>query len=80
MVVDAFVLSYEHGLQKPDRRIFEIALKTLECEGDQALMVGDNPRTDGGAIACGCSFHHVAHLPVGQRPDALSQIIPLPSA
>ena len=39
--VSAFVLSFEHGIQKPDRRMFEIALEQLEVKPSDALMFGD---------------------------------------
>ena len=51
--VSAFVLSFEHGIQKPDRRMFEIALEQLEVKPSDALMFGDRASRDGGAAACG---------------------------
>ena len=51
--VSAFVLSFEHGIQKPDRRMFEIALDQLEVKPSDALMFGDRASRDGGAAACG---------------------------
>lgn len=51
--VDTFVLSYEHGMQKPDPRMFELALETLGTSPSRALMVGDRPGVDGGAVAIG---------------------------
>jgi HAD superfamily hydrolase (TIGR01509 family) len=50
---DAFVLSFEHGVQKPDRAMFEIALRELDVEAERALMVGDRASHDGGAAAVG---------------------------
>ena len=52
-LVDAFVLSFEHGVQKPDPRVFEIALDALGVEAADALMVGDRASHDGAAIAAG---------------------------
>jgi HAD superfamily hydrolase (TIGR01509 family) len=52
-LVEAFVLSFEHGVQKPDPRIFRIALEELDVEPQEALMVGDRAAYDGGAIALG---------------------------
>ena len=52
-LIDAFVLSYEHGVQKPDTRIFEIALNALGVAPEEALMVGDRASHDGGAAAAG---------------------------
>jgi HAD superfamily hydrolase (TIGR01509 family) len=51
--VDAFVLSYEHGAQKPEPRLFERACVLLGVEPADALMVGDHPLTDGGAASAG---------------------------
>jgi HAD superfamily hydrolase (TIGR01509 family) len=51
--VGTYVLSFEHGFQKPDRRMFEIALDQLEVKPSDALMLGDRLRRDGGAVACG---------------------------
>jgi len=69
--VDAFVLSFEHEVQKPDPRIFRIALDALGSEPSDTAMVGDNPHADGGAAALGCPFLEVEPLPVDERPDAL---------
>lgn len=51
-LVDDFVLSFEHGVQKPDPRMFELALSRLALEPGSALMVGDQPK-DAGALAIG---------------------------
>ena len=53
--IDAYVLSFEHGVQKPGRRIFEIALEALDVDASRALMVGDSASHDGGAIKAGIS-------------------------
>ncbi len=47
-LIDTFVLSFEHGIQKPDRRMFEIALEAAGVEAASALMVGDRASHDGG--------------------------------
>ena len=41
--VDAYVLSFEHGCQKPDAEMFTRALDALAVTADRALMVGDTP-------------------------------------
>jgi HAD superfamily hydrolase (TIGR01549 family) len=51
--VDVWVLSGEHGRAKPAVELFELACRQLEVDAGEALMVGDNPLTDGGAIAAG---------------------------
>ena len=51
--VDAFILSFEHGVQKPNPEIFEIALRMLGAAPEETLMVGDRASHDGGAVAVG---------------------------
>ncbi|WP_433493703.1 HAD family hydrolase [Micromonospora sp. CA-248089] len=41
--VDAFVLSYEVGLVKPDPRIWGVALEALHAAPGQTLMADDHP-------------------------------------
>ena len=55
--VDAYVLSFEHGCQKPDAEMFTRALDALEVTADRALMVGDTPGHDGGAAGVGIATY-----------------------
>ena len=50
---DAYVLSFEHGFQKPDSRMFTRALDAVGVEPGEALMVGDRASHDGGAASVG---------------------------
>ena len=52
-LVNAYILSFEHGVQKPDPRIFMLALDHLDLSASEALMVGDRPERDGGAVHAG---------------------------
>lgn len=52
-LVDAYTLSFEHGVQKPDPRLFEIALAELGIAPDEALMVGDRASRDAGGVPLG---------------------------
>jgi putative hydrolase of the HAD superfamily len=52
-LVDGYVLSYEEGCEKPDPRLFRAACDQLGVAPAQSLMVGDDPRTDSGALAVG---------------------------
>ena len=52
-LVDAFVLSYEHGRVKPHPELFHAACRELGVPPEKTLMVGDTPLTDGGAIDAG---------------------------
>jgi HAD superfamily hydrolase (TIGR01509 family) len=65
-LVDAWVLSFEHGIQKPDPRMFTLALDALEVSPEHALMVGDRASHDGGAAAAG-----VATLILPPPPERL---------
>jgi HAD superfamily hydrolase (TIGR01549 family) len=47
--LDAYVISFEHGFQKPDPRMFLTALELLGVAAGDALMVGDRVSHDGGA-------------------------------
>ncbi|MEU2911416.1 HAD family hydrolase [Streptomyces massasporeus] len=52
-LVDACVISCEHGREKPDPQLFLKACADLGSDPRATLMVGDNPTRDGGATACG---------------------------
>jgi putative hydrolase of the HAD superfamily len=52
-VVATFTLSYEVSMVKPDPEIFRHACRTLEVATGNVLMVGDDPRSDGGAVSAG---------------------------
>jgi putative hydrolase of the HAD superfamily len=51
--VTSFTLSYEVGVVKPDARIFTQACSGMQLVSDEVLMVGDDPRSDGGAVSAG---------------------------
>ncbi|MGW1979496.1 HAD family hydrolase [Streptomyces sp. NPDC001889] len=74
-LVDAYVLSYEHGVQKPDARLFRAACEALGVRPGDALMVGDDREADGGAAALGCAVRLVDHLPVAERPCGLRPVL-----
>jgi len=52
-LIDGWVLSFEHGVQKPDPRIYELALEAALVEPAEALMVGDRHTADGAASLLG---------------------------
>lgn len=79
--VDTYVLSYEHGIRKPDTRLFSAACAALGADPAETPMVGDDRHAGGGAASLGCSVHFVDHLPVARasrgpaaraRPGALT--------
>lgn len=54
---DAFIVSDEVGLWKPDRTIFEIALQKLGVDRSEALYIGDSLNDDyEGAHSAGIDF------------------------
>jgi HAD superfamily hydrolase (TIGR01493 family) len=75
--LDAQVLSFEHGVQKPDPQIFRIACDGIALAPEDVLMIGDSQEADGGARALGCAFRHVPPLPVDQRPHGLRPVLDL---
>jgi len=54
-LVDAYVHSFEHGLEKPDPELFLAACMQLGVSPARTLMVGDSHLTDGGAVGAGLS-------------------------
>ncbi|MFC0006723.1 HAD family hydrolase [Micromonospora siamensis] len=52
-LVSTFVLSHEHGVQKPDPRIYRLTLDRLGTVPGQTLMVGDRQGHDGAAVEVG---------------------------
>ncbi|MDJ0463738.1 HAD-IA family hydrolase [Streptomyces sp. H27-C3] len=75
--VDAYVLSYEHGIQKPDPRLFAAACEALGHDPLEVLMVGDDRHADGGAAELGCAVRFVDHGPADERPAGLRPVLDL---
>lgn len=75
--LDSWVLSFEHGVQKPDPHLFELACQELGLPTTEVLMVGDDRHADGGATAVGCRYLPVDHLPTERRPDGLRPVLDL---
>jgi FMN phosphatase YigB (HAD superfamily) len=48
-----YVLSFEHGIQKPDEEIFCRAVAAGGASPRETVMVGDRASHDGGAVAVG---------------------------
>ncbi|GGM96986.1 HAD family hydrolase [Streptomyces fuscichromogenes] len=76
-LVDAYFLSFECEVEKPDPRIFQMACDRLGVAPANTLMVGDDRVTDIGAAALGCQIRLVDPLPVAERPDALTEALQL---
>lgn len=74
--LDTVLMSFEHGVCKPAASVFRTACERLGVDPARALMVGDNPRTDAGAVTAGL---HVLLLPRPARsgPRGLTQLLAL---
>jgi HAD superfamily hydrolase (TIGR01509 family) len=75
-LVDAYVLSFEHGFQKPDPRMFSTALDALGVRAHEALMVGDRVTHDGGAAALGIETL-ILPMPADLVPRRLDAVLRL---
>jgi putative hydrolase of the HAD superfamily len=74
-LVDAILLSYEEGCQKPDPTLFRKACARLGSDPARTLMVGDDRRADGGAEAVGIRTFFVDPLPVSERPGGFGPLL-----
>jgi putative hydrolase of the HAD superfamily len=70
------MISCEQGFQKPDPRKFALALDALGVEASEALMIGDTPQTDGGAVAIGIATL-ILPRPKDYGPRGLDIVFPL---
>jgi putative hydrolase of the HAD superfamily len=85
-LLDCVIVSEAVGVQKPDRRIFRLALDALGVEPERAWFVGDNPVNDVlGAAAAGLTAVWFrggggwpeAHPEPSRSIDALGELVPL---
>lgn len=68
LFVTTWVLSYEHGTEKPDPRMFELGCEGLGVSPSKTLMVGDSVEKDAGAARAGLTALTLpAHLGSGSR-------------
>jgi HAD superfamily hydrolase (TIGR01509 family) len=67
-LVQAYVISYQHGREKPDPELFGLACEQLGADPKATLMVGDNAARDGGAAAIGARAYILPARPgTGER-------------
>jgi HAD superfamily hydrolase (TIGR01509 family) len=77
--VSAYVLSYELGVEKPDPAIFRSACRQVGVGPETALMVGDSPDGDGGAVTAGIRVLLIPASPPGSThglDTVLSLVLP----
>lgn len=76
--IDLVVLSDDININKPDRRLFEYAMKRAgDTNPVHHLMIGDNPVTDiGGALGADWNaiWYHPARAPQGQCPAGAAEV------
>jgi len=71
--MDAYILSFEAGVAKPDPPIYKLACTALECAPDSVLFVGDSKRCDlYGPRACGLQSRWLNRRGGENLVDALS--------
>jgi HAD superfamily hydrolase (TIGR01549 family) len=83
--VDAYLLSFEHGIQKPDPEMYLRSLEALDVPADRALMVGDRASHDGAAAAVGiATYIFGGPFPAGKTGprglDAVLRLCAIPSS
>lgn len=75
-LVNSFTLSCEHGIEKPDARIFRRACQALGSDPGNTLMVGDDPLRDGPGVYVGLRVYLLPHA-AGDGPRGLGTVLPL---
>jgi HAD superfamily hydrolase (TIGR01509 family) len=73
---DAVLMSYEQGVCKPDASVFRAACGRLGVRPQRALMVGDNPLTDSGAVTAGL-YAFLLPAPPATGPRGLAHVLSL---
>jgi putative hydrolase of the HAD superfamily len=74
--LDAVVMSFQHGVCKPDPIVFRTACDQLGVDPGRTLMVGDNPLTDSGAVSAGL-FAFLLPPPAKTGPRGLDHVLSL---
>jgi HAD superfamily hydrolase (TIGR01549 family) len=75
-LVEAFILSGEHGVLKAERELFRIALRALHLNPVDVLMVGDNNANDGFGVTEGIRTLLLPAVPSG-TPRGLDAVLRL---
>ena len=73
-----YISTYDNShFTKPDPRYYQELLDTLDLQGSETLMVGNDLTEDGAARSCGCDLYLVENnlmLPEGVGMEALEDI------
>jgi putative hydrolase of the HAD superfamily len=56
--VDVVCNSWELGVAKPDRRVYDLAAERMGCRTDECFFTDDRPINVAGARAAGMTAHH----------------------
>lgn len=75
-LIDAYALSFEQGVTKPDPRLFLAACAMVGARPEDSLMVGDDPVTDGAAAAAGLRVFVLPDMAAG-RTRGLARVLDL---
>jgi HAD superfamily hydrolase (TIGR01509 family) len=76
-LIDGYALSYEVGFVKPDPEMWRAALKIMQAEPEQTLMVGDHATGDGGAVVAGITALVLPLVTTPQLPRGLDRVLRL---
>ena len=74
-LIDGFAHSYQHGVEKPDARLFLAACASIGTAPARTLVVGDHP-VDGGAVMAGCPVLLLPRSEPGE-PHGLARVLDL---
>jgi FMN phosphatase YigB (HAD superfamily) len=74
-LVDAYALSFEHGYAKPGPELFGVALDALAADPARTVMVGDDPRSDAGALSAGIAVRLLPAAPPHPAPRGLIGVL-----
>jgi putative hydrolase of the HAD superfamily len=74
-LVDGYAHSFEHGVEKPDPKLFLAACAAIGTAPGKTLVVGDHP-VDGGAVVAGCVVLLLPRTEPGE-PHGLARVLDL---
>ncbi|GGP55614.1 HAD family hydrolase [Saccharothrix coeruleofusca] len=79
-LLDAVVLSCEHGLEKPDPALFALACQEMGTPPGRTLYIGDDPVKDGAAVRAGLPVYLLPTERAVNRERGLGAVLRLASA